>query len=285
MINGKTVEEYNAWQRQRGYIVSRLHGYEAMEEGDTEESLKAEFLELTGEVYRTREEEAADLVAVAEVRRKKRKSAQERIDRTQIAVAKAKGFRNCYEVFDFLGIPEINAGGIRRSKFQVATQYILEAGVKLVVIIEDGYSDVPKGERHGCWGTDLPQIINYVNAKNAKRDYDEWKAAYDSAVEERNLHGAQTRNMDWDVYIDSLGPEPPQPDIDPDAVNASVQRQEQVVTINPTRRLAIVAALRSYMAAGLPLNKNYLPKRNLLNAHARFKIAGWEKRECWAEAQ
>ena len=24
--------------------------------------------------------------------------------------------------------------------------------------------------------------------------------------------------MDWDVYIDSLGPEPPQPDIDPDAV-------------------------------------------------------------------
>ena len=35
MINGKTVEEYNAWQRQRGYIVSRLHGYEAMEEGDT----------------------------------------------------------------------------------------------------------------------------------------------------------------------------------------------------------------------------------------------------------
>ena len=91
--------------------------------------------------------------------------------------------------------------------------------------------------------------------------------------------------MDWDVYIDSLGPEPPQPDFDPDAVNASVQRQEQVVTINPTRRLAIVAALRSYMAAGLPLNKNYLPKRNLLNAHARFKIAGWEKRECWTEAQ
>ena len=147
----------------------------------------------------------------------------------------------------------------------------------MAVIIEDGYSDVPKGERHGCWGTDLPQIINYVNAKNAKRDYDEWKAAYDSAVEERNLHGAQTRNMDWDVYIDSLGPEPPQPDFDTDAVNASVQRQEQVVTINPTRRLAIVAALRSYMAAGLPLNKNYLPKRNLLNAHARFKIAV----DCW----
>ena len=285
MINGMTVEEYNAMQRQRGSIVSRLHGYEAMEEGDTVESLKAAYLALTGEPYLSREQEAAGLVDVKKARRKERKAEQERIDRTQIAVAKGKGFRDCNEVFDFLGIPEINAGGIRRSKFQVATQYILEAGVKLVVIIEDGYSDVPKGERHGCWGTDLPQIINYVNAKNAKRDYDEWKAAYDSAVEERSLHGAQTRNMDWDVYIESLGPEPPQPDFDPDAVNASVQRQEQVVTINPARRLAIVAALRSYMAAGLPLNKNYLPKRNLLNANARFKIAGWEKRECWTEAQ
>ena len=285
MINGKTVEEYNAREKRRASIVARLHGYTPMEPGDTWESLKADYLELTGEPYRTREEEAADLVAAAEVRRKERKSAQERIDRTQIAVAKAKGFRNCNEVFDFLGIPEINAGGIRRSKFQVATQYILEAGVKLAVIIEDGYSDVPKGERHGCWGTDLPQIINYVNAKNAKREYNEWKVAHDTAVEERNLHGAQTEFMDWDVYIDSLGPEPPQPDFDPDAVNASVQRQEQVVTINPARRLAIIAALRSYMAVGLPLNKNYLPKRNLLNAHARFKIAGWEKRECWTEAQ
>ena len=126
-------------------------------------------------------------MVAAEVRSKERKAAQERIDRTQIAIAKAKGFRDCNEVFDFLGIPEINAGGIRRSKFQVATQYILEAGVKLVVIIEDGYSDVPKGERHGCWGTDLTQIINYVNAKNAKRDYDEWKVAYDWAVEAREV--------------------------------------------------------------------------------------------------
>ena len=91
-------------------------------------------------------------MVAAEVRGKERKAAQERIDRTQITIAKAKGFRNCNEVFDFLGIPEINAGGIRRSKFQVATQYILEAGVKLAVIIEDGYSDVPKGERSWLLG-------------------------------------------------------------------------------------------------------------------------------------
>ena len=95
------------------------------------------------------------------------------------------------------------------------------------MIIEDGYSDVPKGERHGCWGTDLPQIINYVNAKNAKREYNEWKGAYDWAVEARARYGAQTRNMDWDVYIDSLGPEPPQPDFDPDAVKAAGEERRE----------------------------------------------------------
>ena len=156
-----------------------MHGYEAMEEGDTEESLKAEFLELTGEAYRTREEEAADLVVAVEVRGKERKEHQERIDRTQIAVAKDKGFRDCNEVFDFLGIPEINAGGIRRSKLQVATRYILEAGFKPTVIVEDGYTDVPKAERWGCWAGELVEVINYVNAKDAKREYEEWKYAHD----------------------------------------------------------------------------------------------------------
>ena len=285
MINGMTVEAYNAMQRERGSIVSKLHGYKAYSRDDTMESLKADYLELTGEPYRTREEEAADLVAAAEVRGKERKAAQERIDRTQIAVAKTKGFRDCNEIFDMLGIPEINAGGIRRSKLQVAIRYILEAGFKPTVIIEDGYSDVPKAERWGCWAGELVEVINYLAAKDAKREHAEWKVAYDWAVEAREVSGAQTRNMNWDTYIESLGPEPPQPDIDPVAVKASVQRQEQVVTINPARRRGIVAALRSYMAAGLPLNKNYLPKRNLLNAHARFKIAGWEKRECWTEAQ
>ena len=51
---------------------------------------------------------------------------------------------------------------------------------------------------------------------------------------------------------------------------------EQVIPA--ARRQAIGIALRSY--AG-PLTKNGLPKRKHLNDHAGFKIAGWEKRECW----
>ena len=42
-------------------------------------------------------------------------------DRAAIAEAKAGGFLDCNEVFDALGFEEINAGGIRRSKYQVAS--------------------------------------------------------------------------------------------------------------------------------------------------------------------
>ena len=279
MINGKTVEEYNAWQRQRGYIVSRLHGYEAMEEGDSVESLKADYLALTGEPYRTRAEETADLVAAAEVRGKEHKAAQERIDRTQIADAKDRGFRDCNEVFDMLGIPEINAGGIRRSKFQVATRYILEAGVKLAVIIEAGYTDVPKGERSGCWGTDLPQVINYLAAKEAKREHAEWDAAYYSAVNNRALYG-NSGNMDWDVYIDSLGPEPPQPDFDPVTVKAAGEERREAETND-----GLAAAVQSYAGE---FNKFDLPRFRQFREHIwkeagvrikRRQIAGlWGKR-------
>ena len=280
MINGKTVEEYNAMQRQRGYIVSRLHGYEAMEEGDTEESLKAAYLELTGEAYRTREEEAADQVVVATVRHNARKEHQEMIDRTQIAVAKDKGFRDCNEVFDFLGIPEINAGGIRRSKLQVATRYILEAGFKPTVIVEDGYTDVPKAERWGCWAGELVEVINYLAAKDAKREYEEWKGTYDWAVEARAMYGAQTLNMNWDTYIESLGPEPPQPDIDPDAIQEAGKARREA-----EKNDALAAAIQSYAGE---FNKFDLPRFRQFQEHIwkeagvrikRRQIAGlWGKR-------
>ena len=131
--------------------------------------------------------------SAAEVRRKERKAAQERIDRTQIAIAKAKGFRDCNEVFDLLGIPEINAGGIRRSKFQVATQYILEAGVKLSVIIEDGYSDVPPRENamaagaltcHRLSTTSTPRMPSGTGRMEKLPMTRRWK---------KGLHGAKNR--------------------------------------------------------------------------------------------
>ena len=49
MINGLTVEEYNAREKRRASIVARLHGYMNWEPGDTPERLKAAYSEITGE--------------------------------------------------------------------------------------------------------------------------------------------------------------------------------------------------------------------------------------------
>ena len=49
-----------------------------------------------------------------------------------------------------------------------------------------------------------------------------------------------------------------------------------------TRRASIIADLRTYIG---PLTKNRLPTRKGLNDHSNLKIKGWEKRECWPEAQ
>ena len=80
MINGLTAEEYNAKERLRGSIVAKLHGYTPFDEGDTEEGLKAQFLELTGESYRSQEEEQADNLEAAKERRQLRIEAQSNSD-------------------------------------------------------------------------------------------------------------------------------------------------------------------------------------------------------------
>ena len=76
MIDGMTVEEYNAREKQRASIVAKLHGYTPFDDGDTEESLKAEHLALTGVAYRSQEEEQAANVEAAKERRQQRIEAQ-----------------------------------------------------------------------------------------------------------------------------------------------------------------------------------------------------------------
>ena len=72
MINGMTVEEYNDKERRRSSIVARLHGYTPMEDGDTEEALKAEYLEIMHQPYMTQAEERAESVKKAEEARAQR---------------------------------------------------------------------------------------------------------------------------------------------------------------------------------------------------------------------
>ena len=285
MINGKTVEEYNAMQRQRGYIVSRLHGYEAMEEGDTEESLKADYLELTGEVYRTREEEAADLVVAVEVRGKERKAAQERIDRTQIAIAKDKGFRDCNEVFDFLGFLRLTPAASGVPSCKLLTGMFVDAGFELTVIVEDGYTDVPKAERWGCWAGELVEVINYKAAVDAQANHNEWKRAHVAALAMREFYyNTDVPRSQWTQSYESiyapLPPEPPQPDIDPDAVKAAGEERREA-----EKNDALAAAIQSYAGE---FNKFDLPRFRQFQEHIwkeagvrikRRQIAGlWGKR-------
>ena len=144
MINGMTVEEYNAREKQRASIVAKLHGYIPFDEGDTEESLKAEHEALTGEAYRSEEDEQADNVQAAKERRQLRIEAQLDSDRQIIADAKANGFMDCRAVRDALGWDKPNAKGVYRSSLSVAIHWIEEAGEEVVYLIPDGITDVTK---------------------------------------------------------------------------------------------------------------------------------------------
>ena len=168
MINGMTVEEYNAREKQRASIVAKLHGYTPMEDGDTEESLKAEHLALTGEAYRSQEEEQAANVEAVKERRQQRIEAQLDSDHAIIAAAKSDGFMDCRAVRDALGWDKPNAKGVYRSSLSVAIHWIEKAGEEVVYLIPDGITDVTKSERTGCY----PDAFARVLAVKEKWDAD-----------------------------------------------------------------------------------------------------------------
>ena len=144
MINGMTVEEYNARERRRGSIVAKLHGYIPLDYGDTEASLTAEYLEITGEPYKTQAEEMAAKVKAAEETRAQRIALRNAADRQSIVAARLAGFMDCSDVFDALGFDRVNASGETRSVMQVAYRWIADAGFEVEYIIPDGITDVPE---------------------------------------------------------------------------------------------------------------------------------------------
>ena len=184
-----TVEEYNAKERRRSSCVAKLHGYTPMEDGDTEESLKAEYLELTGEAYRSQEEEQAD-----NVRGMLRKSGSDGLKHSWtatmqiIADAKANGFMDCRAIRDALGWDKPNAKGVYHSSMQVAFHWIEEADEEVVYLIPDGITDVTKSERTGCY----PDVFARVLAVK-----EQWDA--DRAVrEQKSWDDAQAAKDDFD---------------------------------------------------------------------------------------
>ena len=71
---------------------------------------------------------------------------------------------------------------------------------------------IPKSQRIGVYRDVFERVLAYKEAEDAKRSHEEWTANMDSAVKAREQYGAKTDLMDWDAYIEGLGPEPPAPE-------------------------------------------------------------------------
>ena len=151
--------EQIARERRRSSIVARLRGFSPFNTGDTVLALKAEHLELTGESYRTAEEEA---LSSSESRREARDAKyQEAFDAAmeEIAIAKGAGFMDCRTIRDALGFDKPKPNGSPYSSMGVAYRWIEDAGEKVVYILPDGgmyyiggvRKTIPKAERTGCF--------------------------------------------------------------------------------------------------------------------------------------
>ena len=176
MIDGLTAEEYNAQQRLRGSIVAKLHGYTPFDGGETEDGLKAQFLALTGESYRSQEEEQAAKVEEAKEERQQRLEALMDSDRQIIADAKTNGFMDCRAIRDALGWDKPNVNGLYHSSLQVAFHWIEEADEEVVYLIPDGITNVTKSERTGCYPDTFARVLAVKEAWDADRAVREQKS-------------------------------------------------------------------------------------------------------------
>ena len=87
----------------------------------------------------------------------------------------------------------------------VAYRWLREAGEEVVYLIPDGYTDVPKTKRTGCYPDAFARVLAYKEAVYARRRHTEWHYAMREAVRAREQEGAITKNMNWDVYIAIAG--------------------------------------------------------------------------------
>ena len=297
-----TTEEYNAKERRRGSIVAKLHGHTPMEGGDTEEALKAEHLALTGEAYRTQEEEVAEQAAAQRERREAEEQGRMDADLQIIEDAKANGFMDCRAVRDALGFDHLKPNGSHYDSVGVAYRFIDESGEEIVHLIpndgrgyytSEGRKKISLALRSGIWPAAFPAVLAYKekwDADRAARERKSWndaqaaKHAFDKqkadeltqriAQQEAAREVREAERAEYHAQLDAAR------DVEIEGLIAEAEATDARV-VDPARRVSIIAALRSYPG---PLTKKGLPKRKPLNVHAGFRIAGWEKRKCWPEA-
>ena len=207
--------------------------------------------------------------------------------------AKANGFMDCRMIRDGLGWDKPGPNGsYYSSPCKTAYRWIEDAGEYVVYLIPDGPTDVTKSERTGCWPDVFSRVLAYKNAVYAKRAHDEWTANMASAVEAREedtqsltpleldglKKGAHTDLMDWDAYIEGLGPEPPAPE---DGVLTGVEARKEAAAAVIAKAEAgedarLLQAARDY--AG-PMNKTgTYPKGEFMGLRGKAKRDLWDRR-------
>ena len=194
-------------EKRRARLVAMLHGYDAYEENATEESLKAEYEALTGEAYRSREEEQADNLEAAKERRQLRIGKQFDSDRQIISDAKANGFQDCLAIRNALGWDKPAPNGSYYNAMQTAYRWIVDAGEEVVYLIPDGRTDIPKSQpnrllpgrlRPMCWPTRTRYYAKREALTNGRFNMAQLQEA-------RALEGSKTDLMDWDDGYPSDG--------------------------------------------------------------------------------
>ena len=226
-------------------------------------------------------------------------AAQLKEEHEAIQAAKANGFMDCREIRDALGWDKPNPGtGEPYSAMGVAYRWIEDADEEVAYVLdEDGRRITSLTYRSGCWGSAFWHILEVKEAYYAaldaasKKSWDDAQAAKDAfdkqkadelaeLIAQQNADRRQRATERAELYasLDAAR------DAEIARLIAEAEEDDEPRAIPADRRVAIIADLRTY--AG-PLTKNKLPTRKGLNDHSNLniKIEGWEKRECWPEAQ
>ena len=119
--------------------------------------------------------------------------------------------------------------------------------------IDGGRVTIPKARRTGCYPDVFARVLAVKEAYYARLRYTEWHYAKRHAVAAREQEGAITKNMNWDVYIEGLGPEP-------EYIPSVLEK------VDKERADALTTACREYTG---PVNRKGYPKRRPFAEHLR----------------
>ena len=214
-----------------------------------------------------------------------------------IVEARVNGFRNCLEIFEALGIDQVNAGGMTRSSYQVSARYILEAGYKIEDCeIPDYASRIPQSERKGCFDFELAEIVAYKNASDGQRLQREWDLNMEFMLAAREQYGAQTATMNWDVEIESMGERPEFDQLALDAASSRREARQEVLLLlrmatdsEFAKRQAVKEVedeeVLEWMITYLgPVNQRGYPRNAVIIEETGIRVRGARKRRLWAKA-